>query len=139
MRIVKIVVMSPLSSGRRRSCHISHDTSHHMLWCMIHKFYVYKRASYNKPGKYLYCNIEALSYKHCCSGKAISITYSECVFIALSIQHAMCIRHIFILVRPGLQYFSTLSHKRHISRKKVFEHKMWFVVLYNFRLTYFSF
>jgi hypothetical protein len=25
-------------------------------------------------------NIEARSYKHCCSGKEISITYSECVF-----------------------------------------------------------
>jgi hypothetical protein len=30
----------------------------------------------------------------CCSGKAISITYSECVFIALVTWHAMCMRNI---------------------------------------------
>jgi len=34
-------------------------------------------------------NIEARSYNYCCSGKTISITYSECVFVALGIQHAM--------------------------------------------------
>jgi len=28
-------------------------------------------------------NIEARSYNHCCRGKALSITYSECVFVAL--------------------------------------------------------
>jgi hypothetical protein len=40
-------------------------------------------------------NAEALYFNHCCTGKAISITYSECVFVALVIQHAMRIRHIF--------------------------------------------
>jgi hypothetical protein len=33
-------------------------------------------------------NMEAQSPNHPCSGKAISITYSECVFVALVIQHA---------------------------------------------------
>jgi hypothetical protein len=33
---------------------------------------------------------------HCCSGKAISIKYSECVFVALVIQHAKRMRHIII-------------------------------------------
>ena len=27
------------------------------------------------------CNIEARSCTHCCRGKAINITYSECVFV----------------------------------------------------------
>jgi len=34
-------------------------------------------------------NIEALLHNHHCCGKAISITYSECVSIVLFIQHAM--------------------------------------------------
>ena len=44
--------------------------------------------------------------------KELSITYSECVSVALFIQHAM--RHIiFIFVASlVLPYFSTLSHRR---------------------------
>ena len=34
-------------------------------------------------------NVEARSCNHCCFGKAISITYSKSVFVALGIQHAM--------------------------------------------------
>jgi len=37
------------------------------------------------------CITEARSCNHCCSGKEISITYSECVFVALFIQHVMCV------------------------------------------------
>jgi hypothetical protein len=37
---------------------------------------------------YLHCNHVARSFHHCCSGKEISITYSESVFAALGIQHA---------------------------------------------------
>ena len=29
------------------------------------------------------------SYNHSCHGKAISITFSQCVFVALGIQHAV--------------------------------------------------
>ena len=41
-------------------------------------------------------NIEARSCNHCCSGKAISITYSVSVFVALGIQHVMRLHHIVI-------------------------------------------
>jgi hypothetical protein len=45
---------------------------------------------------YVYHNIEARSRNHCCSGKAISITHSECVSVALGTQHEMRMRYIVI-------------------------------------------
>ena len=38
---------------------------------------------------HVYRNIEARSCDYCCSGKAISVTYYECVFVALVTQHPM--------------------------------------------------
>jgi len=57
-------------------------------------------------------NIEARSCKHCCRRKAISIIYSECMSVALGIQHAMRMRHIVILKIPKTsdqQTFKMLS------------------------------
>jgi len=67
-------------------------------------------------------NIEVHSLNHCCCGKAISFTHSECVSIASVIQHALCMRCIIpssvaCLVLP---YFLTLSH----FQKKVIDYKM---------------
>jgi hypothetical protein len=60
-------------------------------------------------------NVEALSYKHCCSGKAISITYSECVSVALDIQHAKCMHRIILSSLSSLtvSYYSTLPYNRY--------------------------
>jgi len=63
-------------------------------------------------------NKEARSCNHCCNGKALSMAESERVFVALGIQHAMRLRHIFFCACPALQYFSTLFHKRYDFRKK---------------------
>ena len=54
-------------------------------------------------------NNEERSYNHCCSGKAISITYSEFVFVALGIQHAMRMRHIAICAVPRTTIFFHIS------------------------------
>jgi len=45
-------------------------------------------------------NIEVRYWNSFCSGKAISITYWECVCVALVICHAMCIHHIVICGLP---------------------------------------
>jgi hypothetical protein len=56
--------------------------------------YDYANKKTISRGNVLINNIEARSRTHCCRGQAINITYSECVFVTLGIQHAMHMRHI---------------------------------------------
>jgi hypothetical protein len=64
---------------------------------------------------YLERNIKALLSNHCCHGKAVSVTYSERVSLALGTQYAMCMRRIILpsVSCLTLTYLPTLSHKRH--------------------------
>ena len=72
-------------------------------------------------------NIEARSYKYCCSEEEINITYFECVFVVLSIQHAMCMYHIIIPGLTGCKIFlHIICKKARISEKK-FELKIVFI------------
>jgi hypothetical protein len=68
-------------------------------------------------------NIEASSCNNFCRGKAISNTYSECMFVALIIQHAMRMRHIFVCGLSGSNNFSTLFHICYDFRKNVLKIK----------------
>jgi hypothetical protein len=58
---------------------------------------------------YVSCNMEARSCSHCCRGKVVSITYSECVSVAC----------------PGLLYFFPhyLINGTIFRKKKVVKHK----------------
>jgi hypothetical protein len=70
-------------------------------------------------------NSEARSRDHCCGGKAMRITYCECVFVALCIQHAKRSRHIFICGLSGSTiFFHVISEKTRFSGEKVIQYKM---------------
>jgi hypothetical protein len=56
---------------------------------------------------YVQRNIDARSCKHCCSGRAINITYSECVFVELGILHAM---RLLLIVIYGLSFYRIFFH-----------------------------
>jgi len=70
--------------------------------------------------------MEARSRNYCCHGKAINITYSKSVFVALVIQHAKGHGGIVwsSVACQALPHFSTLSHKRYDLLGKNFEHKI---------------
>jgi hypothetical protein len=64
--------------------------------------------------------------------KAISITYSDCVFVALGIQQAMRMRRFVTCGLPG----STIFFPHYLIKDKIFQkktviaYKMFFLILY---------
>jgi hypothetical protein len=69
----------------------------------------------------------ARSFKHVSLVKATSNTYSEYVFVALGISHAMRMRLIILspVTCQAVKYVSTLSHKGTDFEKNVFEHEIY--------------
>jgi hypothetical protein len=73
---------------------------------------------------YVWRNVETRSCNHCCNGKAINITYFECVFVALNIQHEMRVHHIVICDLPGSIIFFHYFINVTIQKKKVTKNEM---------------
>jgi len=70
-------------------------------------------------------NTEARSSNHCCSGKAISITYWQRVCVPLVIQHEMRMSHIVIFGLPRSTIFPNyLKNDTIFEGKKNTEHKV---------------
>jgi hypothetical protein len=71
----------------------------------------------------------------------MSITYSESMSVALVIQNVKCMCHNLLssVACPAVQYFLTLSHKRHYFRENVIDYKMCFDFLYTSCPKHFSF
>ena len=83
------------------------------------------------------CYFDARSLTHCCYRKAKSITYSDCVSLALVMQRSEAHAQHFIVACPAL-YFSTLSlTQSRFSVKCPGEKKVYFEFIYNFCLKYF--
>ena len=86
-------------------------------------------------------NAEARAYNRCCSGKAINITYTWCVFVVLSIQHAMCVHRNVICGLPGsAEFFHIISCRgTGFEKNKLGVRGVYFDLLYTFFLKQFSF
>jgi hypothetical protein len=99
-----------------------------------------KREEHDKQYTYKR-NIEKCLRNHCYRGKAVSITYSECVSVALGIKHAKCTRRILLssVACLTLPYLFSLSFKRHDFRERAIECKICFVFLYRFVCNFFLF
>jgi hypothetical protein len=102
----------------------------------------YVPIKYKQDRHYTYQrNNEARSCNHCCSGKAISITYTERLSVAFAIKHAARMRHIVIW--GPVRLYSIFPHylingiKK--KKKKVINHKTCVFDCLIFYLKHFSF
>jgi hypothetical protein len=65
-------------------------------------------------------SVEARSCNHYCSGKTMSITYCEYVFVALGIQHAMRMHHTAICGLPRSKIFFHIIPKKSLKKNVLF-------------------
>ena len=89
---------------------------------------------------YVQRNINVPSWNDCCSEKAMSITFSECVFVTLGVQQALRMRHDVICGLPSSTiFFHIISQRAGFSEKCDWKQNIYFDFLYNFCPKHFSF
>ena len=88
-----------------------------LVWAIEHIVDINSNLN-TRQAKNVKRKIESPLCNHCRSEKAITIIYSGCVFIALIIQHAMRMRHIFVCGQPGSTIFFHIITLSHDFRKK---------------------
>ena len=82
---------------------------------------------------YVKRNFETSLWNHCCSGKAMSITYPECVFAALGTQLAMRLSHTVICGVFGSKlFFNFFSYTARFSKENYWTWNECFSILSNF-------
>jgi len=85
--------------------HLQQEQRGIILCSYINVCYADSFHSITRQTMYMRRNIEARSCNYCYSGKAILITYSECVSVALCTHHAMRMRGIVICGFSGCTVF----------------------------------
>jgi hypothetical protein len=93
--------------------------------------------SLTRQGMYVQRNTVARSHNQCYSGRAMSVTYSECVLVALGIRLAMRMHHIVICVLCHNVPHFLVNGK--IFGRNLIEHEMCFDFLSRPYLKHFSF
>ena len=85
--------------------HFPHFLQYNLASIIVIPYFLDPTCIHSNTDNVPKCNIEVHSCNYCSSGKAISITYFEHVFVALGIQHAMLMRYIAFYDLPASTLF----------------------------------